>query len=247
MTYARVEQAARNNAVWCETVCRVHGTPGEFYDVLWLNRHPVPRFYPNVVTLSTQGGTAAQLAHIRALVGAGLPGSWGVKDSFCSLDLTVFDFQPLFAATWLWCAPFQPLPNRAASGLHWTLVQSAPELAKWETAWSGSPAHPPSTQQPRVFLPALLVNPEMVFIVAYQDQELVAGAVAHHTDGVVGLSNVFVPPEDPVAFWAGCVSMAQERFPGVPMVGYEHGPELTIAREIGFEILQPLQVWTRSV
>jgi len=87
----------------------------------------------------------------------------------------------------------------------------------------------------------------MVFIVAYQDQELVAGAIAHHTDDVVGLSNVFVPPEDRVAFWAGCVSMAQERFPGVPRVGYEHGPELTIAREIGFEILQPLQVWTRSV
>ena len=59
MTYARVEQAARNNAVWCETVCRVHGTPGEFYNVLWLNRHPVPRFYPNVVTLSTQGGDSS--------------------------------------------------------------------------------------------------------------------------------------------------------------------------------------------
>ena len=38
--------------------------------------------------------------------------------------------------------------------------------------------------------------------------------------------------------------MVQERFPGVPMVGYEHGPELIIARETGFEILQPLKVWT---
>src|SRR6266700_2414202 len=200
MTSSRVEQAARNNAVWCETVCRVHGTPGEFHDALWLNRHPVPRFYPNVVTLSTQDGTAAQLANIQALV---------------------------------------------ATGLHWTWVQSAPELAKWEMAWSGSPANNPSTQQPRLFLPALLANPEIVFIVAYQDQELVAGAIANHTDDVVGLSNVFVPPDDPVAFWAGCVAMAQERFPGVPMVGYEHGPELAIVQEIGFEILQPLKVWTR--
>ena len=246
MSYARVEQAARNNAVWCETVCRAHGTPGEFHDTLWLNRHLVPRFYPNVVTLS-QDGTAAQLAHIQALVAIGLPGRWGVKDSFCSLDLAALGFQSLFEATWLWRAPFQPLPNRAASGLHWTLVQSAPELAKWETAWSGSPANNPPTPQPRLFLPALLANPEIVFIVAYQDQELVAGAIAHHTDDVVGLSNVFVPPDDPMAFWAGCVSMAQERFPGVPMVGYEYGPALTIAREIGFEILQPLQVWTRSV
>jgi len=247
MISSRVEQAARHNAVWCETVCRAHGTPGEFHDALWLNRHPVPRFYPNVVTLSTQDGTAAQLAHIRALVAAGLPGSWGVKDSFCSLDLATLGFQPLFEATWLWRAPFQPLPNRAASGLHWTRVQSAPELAQWEMAWSGSPAKNPSTQQPRVFLPALLANPELVFIVAYQDQELVAGAIAHHTDDVVGLSNVFVPPDDPMVFWTGCVAMAQERFPDVPMVGYEHGPELTIAREIGFEILQSLKVWTRQV
>jgi len=104
-----------------------------------------------------------------------------------------------------------------------------------------------SIQQPRVFLPALLANPEIVFIVAYQDQELVAGAIAHHTDNVVGLSNVFVPPDDPVTCWAGCVAKAQERFPDAPMVGYEHGPELTIAREIGFETFQPLKVWTRQV
>jgi hypothetical protein len=245
MMSSRVEQAARNNAVWCETICCVHGTPGEFHDALWLNRHPVPRFYPNVVTLSTQDCKAAQLANIQALVAAGLPGSWGVKDSFFSLDLVALGFQPLFEATWLWRAPFQPLPNRAASGLHWTWVQSAPELAKWEIAWSGSPENNPSTQQPRLFLPALLANPEIVFIAAYQDQELVAGAIANHTDDVVGLSNVFVPPDDPVAFWASCVTMAQESFPGVPMVGYEHGPELAIAQEIGFEILQPLKVWTR--
>jgi len=103
----------------------------------------------------------------------------------------------------------------------------------------------PSTQQPRLFLPALLANPEIVFIVASQDQELVAGAIANHTDDVVGLSNVFVPPDNPVAFWAGCVAMAQERFPGVPMVGYEHGPELAIAQAIGFEILR-VERWTGS-
>jgi hypothetical protein len=245
MTSSRVEQAARNNAVWCETVCRVHGTPGEFHDTLWLNRHPVPRFYPNVVTLATHDGTATQLANIQELVATGLPGRWGVKDSFCALDLAALGFQPLFEAAWLWRTPFQPLPNRAASGLHWTWVQSTPELAKWETAWSASPANNLSPQQPRLFLPALLANPELVFIVAYQGQELVAGAIAHHTDDVVGLSNVFVPPEHPVAFWAGCVAMVQERFPDVPMVGYEHGSELAIAQEIGFEMLHPLKVWTR--
>src|SRR2546430_11675057 len=131
MISSRVEEAARHNAVWCETVCRAHGTPGEFHDALWLNRHPVPRFYPNVVTLSTQDGTAAQLAHIRALVAAGLPGSWGVKDSFCSLDLATLDFKTLFVATWLWRCPAQLLPHPAASPPHWTSLDRAPALAKW--------------------------------------------------------------------------------------------------------------------
>ena len=68
MTPSRTEQAARNNAIWCDTVCRTHGTPGEFSDALWLNRHPMPRFYSNAVTLSDQQAAAAQLAHLRALV-----------------------------------------------------------------------------------------------------------------------------------------------------------------------------------
>lgn len=245
---SRLEQAAHNNAVWCDTVCRVHGTPGEFHNALWLNRHPVPRFYPNMVTLSTQEGTAVQLAHIDDLVATGLPGRWGVKDSFCSLDLAARGFQSLFEATWLWRAPLQSLPNRAAaSDLHWTWIRSEPELAKWETAWSGSPANNPCTQQPRLFLPALLAHPEIVFIAAYQDQEVVAGAIAHQTDDVVGLSNIFVPPYDPVACWVDCVVMAQERFPEVPMVCYEHDPELAIAQESGFEMLHPLNIWIQEV
>jgi hypothetical protein len=34
----RVELAARNNAVWCDTVCRAHGVPGEFLNGIWVNR-----------------------------------------------------------------------------------------------------------------------------------------------------------------------------------------------------------------
>jgi len=43
----RSVRAARNNAEWCDAVCRAHGNPGEFHDGIWLNRKPVPRFYPN--------------------------------------------------------------------------------------------------------------------------------------------------------------------------------------------------------
>ena len=241
----RIKQAAHNNAVWCDTICGAHGVPGEFHDSLWLNRHPVPRYYPNVVTLSTPHDSAAQLASIQALVAARLPGNWGVKDSFHSLDLATLGFQPAFEATWLWRAPSNPPLHRPSSNLRWTRVQSAPELAQWESTWNGGAAQNPSITQPRVFLPTLLANPDIVFIAGYQDQSLIAGAIANRTDDVVGLSNVFVPAGDPLLFWPGFVATAQEHYSNLPIVGYERAPELAIAQTIGFESLGPLRVWIR--
>jgi hypothetical protein len=243
MTHSRVEQAAENNAIWCDTICRAHGIPGEFHNELWLNRYAVPRFYPNVVTLSTQDDTATQLASIQALAATGLSGGWGIKDSFGSLDFNALGFQPLFEANWLWHEPFQPFPNRIASDLRWAWVKDASELARWETAWSGSESHDTSNRQSRLFLPTMLTNPEIGFVAAYQGQTIVAGAVANRTKDVVGLSNVFVPQDDQVSFYAGCVAVTHERFPDMPVVGYERGRELTIVQEIGFEILQPLKIW----
>lgn len=52
MTNKRINQVVRNNAVWCDTICQIHGKPGKFMDTIWVNQHEIPRFYPNAVTLS---------------------------------------------------------------------------------------------------------------------------------------------------------------------------------------------------
>src|SRR5262249_49964520 len=153
---SRIDQAARNNAIWCDTVCRAHNIPGEFLDAVWINRQSVPRFYPNVVTLSGPGEAARQRAQIRALMAAGLPGSWGVKDSFKALDLTDLGFHVLLEATWLWRAPFPTTPHRTPTPTKWTWVRSPSELAHWETAWSCNPANCTSAPPAPLFLPGLL-------------------------------------------------------------------------------------------
>ena len=110
-------------------------------------------------------------AYSGALVAIGLPGGCGVKDSFCALDLAALGFQPLFDATWLWRAPS--------------------ELAQWETAWSGSPANNPSSEHPRLFLPALLADPELVFTRSRSGDRL------HRAAPVAGLDPVdrtWIPP-----------------------------------------------------
>jgi hypothetical protein len=62
----------------------------------------------------------------------------------------------------------------------------------------------------------------------------------------VGLSNIFGPAEGAAQVWAGCVAAASDAFPGLPLVGYEHGRELAVAQALGFEILGPLRIWFRS-
>jgi hypothetical protein len=61
------------------------------------------------------------------------------------------------------------------------------------------------------------------------------------------LSNVFVPLNARAEFWAGCIASVQERFPGVPLVGYEREPDRTVAQAAGFERVQDLRVWIRQV
>jgi len=263
---SRAEQAARNNARWCDTVCRAHGLPGEFHAHLWLNRRPVPRYYPNAVTLSNTGGTSEQRAALQGLIAEGTLDNLAVKDSFCALDLAPLAFQFLFEATWLWRAPSRPEPISVMDGIQWAGVQEPSELARWETAWNGLPAdeaaalparrgHPCPPHAPmramtarsaRIFPAALLDDEDLVFIAAYQGPHIVAGAIANRTEAVVGLSNVFVPPMEAARFWAGCVAAGLQAFPGLPLVGYERGEELIMARQLGFDDVGPLRVWVRA-
>ena len=56
--------AARNNAVWCDAMARLHGAAGAFTAAAWVNRRPAPRFHPNLVTLI---GPHEERAHRDAL------------------------------------------------------------------------------------------------------------------------------------------------------------------------------------
>ena len=241
----RAVQAAHNNALWCDTICRAHGIPTEFQAHLWLSRQPVPRFYPNAVTFANLAAGSAQLAQMHQLLAEALPSSAGVKDSFCTLELAPLGFHQLFEATWLW-RESRPLLDRAIVQADWYRVRDADELAKWEIAWNGPPAGEQSAPPARVFPPALLAQPDIVFIAAAIGQRIVAGAIANRTDDVVGLSNVFAPAGAAARFWPGCVGAVMEAFAGLPLVGYERGDELAIALALGFEAVGPLRVWART-
>ncbi|WP_345409993.1 hypothetical protein [Nonomuraea salmonea] len=85
--------AARDNAAWCDLMCRAHGRPGMFAGVAWTNPVRTPPFYPDAVTLSPLATATDVLPHIDAGSGA------SVKDSFATLDLP--GFEVLFEAHWI--------------------------------------------------------------------------------------------------------------------------------------------------
>jgi hypothetical protein len=240
----RAAAAAGNNAAWCDTVCRAHGAPGEFHDGLcWVNRWETPPFYPNAVTLTGDPGAAPKLlALLRELEGAGLAGEWAVKDSFQTLDLAPLGYRPLFDASWIFRPASLPPP---AGGGRWERVTEETELAAWEAAWHGENMPPPGA--PRLFPPALLADPEVVFLAAREAGRVVAGAVANRAAGVVGLSNVFTPPgTDGAGWWGSLIADVAPWFPGVALVGYEAGDDLAAPRACGFETVGPLRVWVKE-
>jgi hypothetical protein len=237
MSRDRVVAATLNNASWCDAVCRAQGCPGEFAETLWLNRAEVPRFYPNVVTLSAEGA-ARQVEVLSTLE---LPGRWGVKDSFATLDLAPLGFTELFSAQWLHFASGRPAPTRP-SAARWVQVRDTASLASWEVAWSGQP----EGALPTVFRPGLLDDAGTRFLAAYHGDTLVAGAIAYQAAGVVSLSNTFFKPAQSGALRAELLGQLLALFPGVPLVGYEHGDELAAWGALGFEPIGPLRVWLKT-
>ena len=244
MLRSRVEQAVRNNAVWCDAVCRAHGAPGEFHEDLWLNRHPVPRFYSNAITLRDSAKPAALVDRIQTLLVSSATALWSVKDAFHALDLTALGLQPLFDATWLWRDP-SPVPDLATE-VRWSRIERASELAQWEAAWSADPGNDAGRKQPRLFPDPLLADDQIAFIAGRNGDRIVAGAILNRTDNVVGLSNVFAAPDCAASTWGGAVTTAGAIFPGLPLVGYERGQELSVARSLGFTPLGGLRVWIKQ-
>ena len=194
---------------------------GRFLVHTWVNAEPVPRFYPNVVTLTT--GTAdidEQRQAVRILQKSHLPGRWAVKDSFNTLDIARLGFEVLLEANWIRKA--HPKAGAMVSGLAWQRVEPGGDDS---------------------FPAALFSDDNFAMFSAKRDGTVVAGGTLYRSDGVVGLSNVVAEADDEPAVWRDLASLAATTFPGLPVVGYEADDELTAAHKAGFEIGDPLRIW----
>ncbi len=229
-----VREAARENAEWCDAVCRSHGVPGEFRPDVWTNPRRTPPLYPDGVTLTA----AASAREVLARIDTSSPGA-SVKDSFACLDLTSAGFEVLIEAQWVRRAGDRPVAG-APQTVQWVAVRTPEMLQAWEAAWAGDSG-------PRgVFRAGLLDEPTVYVLAGHLGTRIVSGAVAHRSTEVVGLSNVFDVDDDIDRAWAGALAAVDRYVPGLPVVGYEHGPELDAALRHGCTPIGPLRIWTST-
>lgn len=223
--------AAKNNAAWCDVICRSHGIETASDGAAWTSRTRTPALYPDAVTLIPDAPVNELLARIDVSPGC------SVKDSFASLDLTPFGFDVLFEAEWIVRA--NPTTRSLATTPRWERVDDADGLLAWERGWRAGDDDAPRG----MFLPELLGNDDVVVLAARAADRVVAGAVLNLAAGFVGLSNFFSEPAVLSSSLAGCLDAADVLFPGSVVVGYEWGEQLDAARAHGFETVGPLRVW----
>jgi hypothetical protein len=206
--------AARNNADWCDLVCRASGVPTRRAADRWLSLRRSPPWYPDAVTLTEHPADV--------LSGLDVGPGCSVKDSFATVDLAPAGFRPLFDATWIHRPPAH---GRPVGGRECRAVRTPGELAVWTAAHGGTvPA-------------ALLTEPSVLVVAVYDDGDLVGGAIGNRSDGCAGVSNLFGD------VWAEATAAISVAFPGVPLVGYEAADTLPAARAAGFTDAGPLRVW----
>lgn len=230
--YTLLELTARNNAEWCEIVCSTHNAPGKLTDDIWLNGDQVPIYYPNAVTL-TGNAVVAQSKAIERLIGT-RNGPWSVKDSFNNLDLSALGFHKLFDAEWL----LVPETSEQVA-VKWAVVDTYAALTEWETAWG-------SGESSGLFMAELLNDERVRFIAIYEDEKIVAGAILNSSEQIVGISNIFYPAASAQHYLRNIVNISKQLFPNMPIVGYESGSELSLAKETGFTSIGSLSVWLKE-
>jgi len=213
-------------------VCFAHGTVGRFLVHTWVNAEPVPRFYPNVVSLTTgESDIDEQRQIVSMLLRSNLPGRWAVKDSFKTLDIARLGFEVLLEANWIRKMPAKA-PATGAPPRSSAMVSGL----SWERAKTGGEAFPAS----------LFSDDNFAMFSGRRGGDVVAGATLYRSDGVVGISNVSADVDDAPGVWRDLSILAASTFPNLPVVGYESGDELAAARKAAFEVGDPLRVWVKS-
>jgi len=246
MQPSNVELAVLNNTRWYEGMFAAHGLAWKVDGRVWLSHETPPAFHSNLVVLAAATTQFEVEAYVHEIERIPRAAGWSIKDSYACLDLVPLGFTPLFDAEWIWRDAGQAEPRSAPHSLAWSRVTTAAELQAWEGAWWGDARNDAAPQRAQQFPYSLLASADHAFFAGWLDGRIIAGGIANRSPGVVGISNLFSPAAFAQEAWAALVACIGAAFPNMPLVGYERGADLQLARRAGFEPIGKLCVWQRA-
>jgi hypothetical protein len=224
-----LDAAVFNNATWCEQIARAQGIPSTRAADAWFCDHPMPPFYPNLVTLVEP---PVQRAHIARLSGILAPG-WGVKDSYAALDLDTYGFEVIVDGQWYVRPPDIDSKTPVERRDQVRPVRTPADLSRWVTAWGETP------NDTEIFVPAILGEPGVEFLMYELEGEISAGLATNVGDRVVGISNAF----GEATGIAACIQRVVDRYQDFGIVGYGSDDEIAQLALLKFEAIGRVRVW----
>lgn len=235
-------RAARNNAHWCDAVCRAQGGDTGWSEQAWWHLGASPRWFPNLVTLDAAAADVERL--LGPLLARPALRGFGVKDSFACLDLAGHGFEPLLEGRWVW-READAAPPSDTTGLDWQPVQSPAQLAAWLAAWHAAAADGDGDRPAGPhFGDALRLDPTVELLAGCHAGEVCAGVAVTRSGPVAGLACAFHPPSiEPLAAACALAAQVQRRHPGAALAGWESGSALAGALAAGYRDVGPMRVW----
>lgn len=223
----RVVVAAQNNADWYAMMFDIRGLRYERTAEVFRALDPPPPFH-STMTVVEPDLSAETVALIER---EAQEPSFGIKDSFCRLDLPALRLKALFDASWIWI----DRPSEVDTS-RWIRIDTPELLVAWESAWRGGG----SPREERQFPPPILERDDVVIFGRTSSDGFDAGVIVNQSEHSVGISNLFG-----AEVFEAAASLASTVDAAHPIVGYERGDALRDAVAAGFENVGPLRVCTR--
>ena len=219
-------EAVLNNAHWCDAVAASHGLEGRWAASVWSSNQPMPRFYPNIITLTPDAPVAQTIDALKA----DLPSGWGIKDSFAALKLAQSGFTLAFDAHWYCCLPDELRQTSTDPELRVDGVRTEVEFDRWVSAWGEGEG---------IFRFQLLENEAVELIYAEREGQIEAGLAANVSGSSVGISNAF----GAASAIQACIAAVAARNSTKAVVGYGGDAELASLATLGFRAIGDLRIW----
>lgn len=221
-------EAVSNNAAWCDAIASSHNVPTNWNESVWLSKHLMPRFYPNIITLKNDSVIDKEIDSITPV----LPSGWGIKDSFAVLNLGSNGFSVAFEALWYCRVPTNGVIENFKQHHQVQTVKTQLELNRWASAWGDGTD---------IFNAALLEKQCVELMYVEHHNNIVAGLATNLSGYSVGISNAFGSPNELLS----CVASVIEKNPDKGLVGYGDQTEMALLSKIGFRNIGDLRVWER--